>query len=149
MSQPKWKCIANLGDASTLDYGGLFVYIDETGEYPPEMENLYEPDESNRRQPYEVHRVVLERCTYINGVLSDNSYHPECAAWFADDIESVALSMGCDPDDIRDWLCCDDPLRLAEAYRCIYDYHGWLNGDEYPLHLSRKEAEERYAEVIR
>ena len=40
MSQTVWKFVTNLGDASPLDYGGLFVYIDETGVYPPEMERV-------------------------------------------------------------------------------------------------------------
>lgn len=144
-NQPKWRFVANLGDASPLDYGGLFVFRDATGVYPPEMERLERttPDDSTRDR-YEVRRVVLDRCTYVDGVLSDNQFHPEHPAWFADSIESVALSMGCDPDDIRDSLCSEDPCSRAEAYRCIGDYHGWDNLDEYPLDLSRTEVTRRY-----
>lgn len=43
--QPVWKLIANLGDAHPLDYGGYFVYVDETGTYEPEAELLDVPDE--------------------------------------------------------------------------------------------------------
>ena len=33
MSQPKWEYVANLGDTSPLEYGGLFLYRDTTGVY--------------------------------------------------------------------------------------------------------------------
>ena len=38
--QPKWKLIAQLGDVNPIDYGGYFIYEDETGVYPPEGEKL-------------------------------------------------------------------------------------------------------------
>lgn len=36
-NQPVWKFVANPGDANPIDHGGLFVLVDETGVYPPEM----------------------------------------------------------------------------------------------------------------
>ena len=36
-NQPSWKVIANLGDATPLEYGGAFLLVDETGVYCPEL----------------------------------------------------------------------------------------------------------------
>ena len=44
--QPKWKLLANLGDANPIDYCGYFVYRDETGVYRDEAEKLISPDEA-------------------------------------------------------------------------------------------------------
>jgi hypothetical protein len=81
MTQPKWKFVDNLGDAHPLEYGGIFLYVDETGEYPPELERLEPPCDDHRCEGaefawgtkasedeeheaacehYEVTRVVLE-----------------------------------------------------------------------------------------
>ena len=167
MSQPKWKCVANLGDANPLDYGGLFVYVDETGVYPPEMERLEIPemecleidDEDAERPTYTAWRVCLDQCTFIDGILSDNPYHPAHCAWFATTPEkmkerpqdgrglaAVADCMGREESEMIADLCSSDPIRLASAWREILDYHGWENGDSYPIHLNRSEARKRYPE---
>lgn len=143
MAQPKWKLLANLGDASPLDYGGLFVLVDETGVYPPELEKLEEPCEDDKGGSFTVYRVVLDKCTYQNGILSDNRFHPEHAAWFADSADRIASFVGMEHHDLVRLLCSSDPLELAEGYRCVFDYHGWDEGDSYPLKLSRKEARAR------
>ena len=143
MSQPDWQFVANLGDVNPLDHGGLFVYIDRKGVYPPEMERV-EPDEDGDK--LEIHRVCLDRCTYIGGILSDNSFHPDHPAWFAKDLAEVASTMDYDLDELRSDLCSGDALKLACAYRAILDYYGWDNGDAYPEHYTRAEAEERYKE---
>lgn len=161
MSQPKWKCIANLGDVNPVDYGGLFVYIDETGVYPPEMECL-EPNSDDDADGWEVRRVVLERCSFVDGILSDNKFHPELPAWFAEPesqrkerpqdttyLQNVCDCMDYDGDELIADLCSGDPLRMANAYRAILDYHGWDNGDSYPLDFSsREEVEARYADDL-
>jgi hypothetical protein len=82
-NQPRWKFVANLGDVNPLDYGGLFVYVDETGIYPPEMERVEPDSEDDENCTYTVHRVSLDRCTHINGILSNNKFHPDKSAWFA------------------------------------------------------------------
>lgn len=145
-NQPTWKLIANIGDATPLDHGGLFVFRDETGVYTAEMELLTvrNPEASDDAAlQYEASRCVLDRCTLTNGILSDNKYHPECAAWFADDLASVADNNGSDKAELERQLCSDDPMERAEAYRAIADYHGWVNFDELPLTLTRAEAEVR------
>lgn len=140
--QPTWKFVANLGDATPLVHGGLFVYVDETGVYPPEMERVELLCDDTA---WEVRRVVLEPCTYINGVLSDNSFHPDRAAWFADELESVASCMGYTASDLALQFCSPDPLERAQAWRAVLDYFGWDNGDSYPLELSADEVANRYA----
>jgi len=142
--QPVWKFLANLGDAHPLEYGGLFVYEDETGVYPPEMERLERVSDDDDSR-LEVRRVVLEPCTWKKGVLSDNPYHPGIKAWFADKLQNISASMDYPVKSLRDDLCSKEPLRRASAWRAILDYHGWENGDSYPLILSQREAKERYA----
>lgn len=138
-AQPQWRCVAQLGDANPLDYGGFWVFVDDTGVYPPEAE-YYSPDDNR------AWRIVLDQCTHINGVLSDNRFHPELQAWFADDLESVASCTGGDVATMRANLCSADAIRRALAYRDILSYHGWDNGDSCPLELTEQEAHKRYGD---
>jgi hypothetical protein len=46
-NQPSWKVIANLGDATPLEYGGAFLKVDETGVYCPELIVWDEPTVGN------------------------------------------------------------------------------------------------------
>jgi hypothetical protein len=163
MSQPKWKYVGNLGDKDPIEYGGLFVFVDETGVYAPEMERLEMDDDSEMdedKQRFTVHRVCLDRCTWIDGVLSENKFHPEHTAWWATPeserkerpqdstyLKNVADCCGTSSEDLIQMFCSDDPIERAQAYRDVLDYHGWENGDSYPLTgLTRTEAEKRYAD---
>lgn len=141
-NQPKWKLVANLGDVNPLDYGGYFVYVDETGVYDPEAELLVEPSDDK----YLVYRFPLERCHLIDAIdksVGDNKYHPRLTAWFSDSLASIAESA--DIPDIAKLLCSENPIDLAEAYHVIGNYHGFENLDSYPLTLTRAEAEARYS----
>lgn len=154
--QPEWKFVANLGDASPVDHGGLFIYEDATGVYDAEMERL-ERESDRDDSKFTIHRVCLDRCKEVQGE-RDKPYlvpyryeptwpHPlpDYEEWFADDLDRVAESMGTTERVLRDQLCSDDSKARAEAYRCILDYHGWENGDEYPLTLaSIDDVEDRY-----
>lgn len=159
-AQPVWKLIANLGDVNPLDYGGYFIYRDETGVYPEEGELLTLDDESDEDSSYTVYRFILDRCTFINGVLSDNPFHPDHPAWFAKPeseraarpqdttyLSGVANFIGQDVDELIADLCSEDAIRRAQAYRAIGEYHGFENLDSYPLTITRAEAEERYADL--
>lgn len=149
-NQPVWKYLAQLGDAHPLDHGGYWVHTDETGVYSPEGELLVSPDEEPAPDvaAYEVRRVCLDQCFYTNGVLSDNKFHKDHPAWFADSIEKIASFIGQPVETLRDWLCGDDICCRAEAYRAIGDYYGWDSLDSYPLRLTRAEVEVRYAQAI-
>lgn len=140
-NQPKWKCVAQLGDANPLDYGGYWVFVDTTGVYDAEGEWVEVDEETNRLT---IHRFSLDKCTYIDGVLSDNQYHPEHPAWFADDLESCASSCGTPVDELRTMLCSDDPIQRALAYRDIGGHWGFRNLDDCPLEMGRTEGRRRY-----
>ena len=170
MSQPEWKCVAQLGDASPTEFGGYWIFVDTTGVYPPEAEFLDVPTELDHRSedepcPYAnganavVRRFILEPCTYVDGVLSDNPSHPEMCAWFATTPEQMLdrPQDGCGLLDIADYcgmtvgaviamLCSDNPISRAHVWRLLGEYHGFDNLDEYPLHLTAKEVEERYSD---
>ena len=160
-NQPSWKLIANLGDASPVDYGGFFVYEDTTGVYPPEAELLISPDDDDAPEGWIVYRFILDQCTFENGILSDNKFHPELSAWFAKPeperkdrpqdttyLKNVADSIGSTEAELIKQLCSDNAIERAEAYRAIGEYHGFENLDSYPLTFhSRNKVEARYSEI--
>lgn len=174
--QPQWYFIANLGDASPVDYGGYFIYGDRTGVHEPEAEYLESPD-SDLGGEWRVYRFILERmavvmahdpsCGVERRILLSHRLaeahrnqtpdyygnpglpHPlhEYDEWFHDDLAKVALSSGLSTDDLYNGLCSDDPCVRARAYQTIYEYHGWDNADNYPLVLTiRGEVALRYHE---
>lgn len=155
--QPVWKLAAQLGDVHPIDYGGYFVFVDETGVYPPEAEYLDSPDDDNGE--WRAYRFRLEPCTFIDGILSDNRFHPESPAWFATP-ESERASRPQDTTylaDLADFagLPVETLAAMftgsgfgievqAEAWRLVGLYHGFENLDSYPLVMTREEAEARY-----
>jgi hypothetical protein len=146
-NQPNWKLVANLGDVNPIDYGGFFVFIDETGAYDPEAELLVSPDSDEGE--WQVYRFSLPKCTFINGILSDNKFHPGHPAWFAnpgaENLSGVAECCGDAVDSLITDLCSDNVSNRASAYRAIGQYHGFENLDSYPLTFkSRAEVEQRY-----
>lgn len=170
MTQPVWKTIANLGDADPVDHGGYFVMVDETGVYPPEVEVLVEPCEEwlqndgtetdcipKDEGQWTVYRFILEPCTFADGILSDNPYHPASAAWFAKPeskraerpqdttyLANLCRCCGISEKELISYFCSDDPIQRALAWRNVGMYHGWYELDQYPLTLSREEVCKRY-----
>ena len=141
MSQPNWKLIGNLGDVNPIDYGGYFIFEDTTGVHPPEAEYLTDPDENGTRTVY---CFILESCTYQNGILSDNKFHPDHPAWFAGDLNNVCSYMGVEELELIRLFCSDDSLERASAWRMVGRCHGFGNLDQYPLQLNEEETRERY-----
>jgi len=142
--QPEWKLIANLGDVHPVDHGGYFVYEDQTGVYPPEAELLISPDTDEGN--WIVYRFILEPCTFTNGILSDNKYHPDHKAWFADSLQSIASFVDRSVDGLITSLTHGDVVDRAMAWREIGEYHGFENLDSYPLTFTdRAEVEKRYS----
>lgn len=144
MSQPKWKRVGSFGDVNPLDYGGGYIYIDETGVYPPEME-MIEPGESED-DPISIYRLTLEPHTYVDGVLSDNPFHPAYPVWYAKDLPRVCASMDVDAEDLIAELAGSDPIAKADAYQTLIGYFGPNEFDSEPLTMTREEAEARYAD---
>jgi hypothetical protein len=140
--QPKWKCVAQLGDAHPLEYGGIWIFVDTTGVYEPECEVLECPDDENGT--YYVRRFTLEDCTYINGVLSDNKFHPDKPAWFADGLEKLGSFIGADPTQLIAWFLSPDPCERQIAWMAIYYYYGAAELDSYPLVLAQADIRRRY-----
>lgn len=144
MSQPDWECIAQLGDVNPVDHGGYWIMRDKTGVYPEEAE-LFRPCEGDDGR-VTAYRFMLKRCTCVKGILSDNQYHENVAAWWASDIEQIGMFVGDEDGDLVTFFCSEDPLERAEAYRALGDYHGFDNLDSDPLHMTRSEARRRYKE---
>ena len=149
--QPVWTFIDNLGDANPIDYGGYFIFKDETGVYPEEAELLVPLEENDT---YEIYRIVLDPLKMLKGYLVPAKYKkswphplPQYDEWFHKDLEAVAGFVGSNKEDLEAAFTSSDPLVRAEAYRAIGDYHGWDNLDSDPLtNLSRAEVEKRYPE---
>ncbi len=160
--QPRWVKVANLGDVNPIEYGGLFVYRDATGVYPPEAE-YFEPAEDGC--PASAYRAVLDRYKLVASdaddptsarVLVPIAYdatwpHPiaSYAPWFAGDIPAMAASYGVGAQSIIDGLCSDDPRVLAETYSIVGGHYGWRELDHYPITLTRAEARRRYRRWLR
>ena len=146
--QPRWRLVANLGDTTPLEYGGYFVYRDATGVYPPEAELLREPEDGNALDDpaarWTVYRFILEPCTFVDGVLSDNPFHPGHAVWFADSLVGLASFTGQTELELITAFCSDDARVRADAWRTVGDYHGYENLDSYPIELTRAEVKRRY-----
>lgn len=144
--QPKFKCVAQLGDMDPVTHGGAWLLTDTTGTYPDELE-MFMPyfDE-----PYgHVYRFACESCTYENGVLSDNEYHPEHPAWFAGDMDRIARFVGLDSaESLISDLCGSDAVDRARSYMAIVDYHGIENFDCDPMRVSLSDAKKRYAKKM-
>lgn len=160
MSQPQWKFIANLGDKHPIDHGGYFIYIDETGVYPPEAELLVEPE--NDDGEWVIYRFALEPCTYIDGVLSDNKHYPALPAWFAKTeeqrkerpqdttyLKNVADFCGVDEESLAGLFISESPTDRAVAWRYVGEYHGFENLDSYPLRLVRSLVVDRYRKEVK
>lgn len=155
-AQPVWKLVAQLGDVNPIDYGGLFVYVDTTGVYPPEAEKLMEPIEDNGVTKWEVYRFILENLKAVEHegrtLLIPARYDPSWPhpierydEWFNSDLESVSSYVGQVVNELRQSLVADDPAKRALAWQAIGDYHGWDNLDSYPLtYTSEAEIRERY-----
>lgn len=138
--QPDWVFLENLGDASPLEYGGQFVYEDRTGVYAPEME-VVEVDDDGR---VTIYRFILDRCTFVDGVLSDNKFHPDYPVWFCKSLPSLSAYCGIPVSEMVAAFCSDNILERARAYCDVGSYWGFDELDQYPLRMDPIEAQNRY-----
>src|SRR4030095_4233564 len=136
--QPRWIRIAQLGDVDPITYGGYFVYRDRTNAYAPEAEVLIEPADDEQKEGWTLYRFILDRCTYIDGVLSDNPHHPDHAVWFADYLTTIAVSAGRTRDEMIADFTDADPIRRAHAYQDIGHAFGWHDIYQYPRIYSKR-----------
>ena len=143
--QPEWELVGTIGDVNPVDYGGGFVFRDKTVVYEPEVEYI-EPNGDEPEDGVTVYRVSMEKHTFIDGILSDNPYHPGIFVWYADKLASVCKTCDCHLDELIAALCGDDPSSKAWAYETMAICWGWGEFDHYPLTLTAEEAEKRYGE---
>lgn len=90
-----------------------------------------------------VYRFSLEPCTWENGILSDNRFHPDKPAWFAHPrndrpqdtthFYDLANTSGYSEDDLVVWFTSLDPVERLKGWREVGMVHGWENLDHYPL----------------
>lgn len=139
MTQPQWKTIGTVGDCNPVEYSGGFVWIDETGVYDPEC-TWIEAGE-NEDSPVTVYRFVLESCTWTNGILSDNKFHPLHPVWFQKDLESLASNFGESVEWLVGKFCSDNPMERAFAWIEVAQHWGFDNLDSYPLTMTPEECE--------
>ena len=143
-NQPEWELVMQIGDINPTKYGGAWIFRDKTGVYDPELEILDVDDDGNGT----VSRLVMESCTFQNGILSDNKYHPNEPAWFADKLDRIGQFAGLDINGpgMVEKLTSLDILDRADAWMLLADYFGRMEFDQYPLTLTAREIEERYNE---
>lgn len=132
-NQPKWAKVGVVGDINPVDYGGGIVFEDKTGVYAPEVE-YYERDNGAYLGKIRVYRFSADKCTFTNGVLSDNRFHPDHPVWFAGKL----------PDDTTpEQFCSEDTMTRAMAWTEVGLYYGFENLDNYPIYLTYNEAIKR------
>ena len=146
-NQPEWEFVTNLGDVNPVEYGGYFIFRDKTGIYQPEGE-YYDPETR------EAFRFSLDQLQVFSGDLIPLSIWYERYSlphalnsyieWFSKDVKSLASFVGIDSLELKRMFTSDDILERARAYESIGMYWGFNNLDNYPLKLTRKEAEKRY-----
>lgn len=134
-NQPSYFCLANLGDASPLEYGGEFVLVDRRGTYDPQLW-VYEPNEREGK-PGTWTRFDLPQCFPCQGdaeSIGSSRFHPHLPEWFgqADRLASVADSAGIETRDLVKWLCASDPVERAMGYSTLARHFGGHEFDHYP-----------------
>jgi hypothetical protein len=162
MAQPSWEFVSNLGDATPIDHGGLFLYRDasEGSPYGFEMERLERSsdseDEEDEKATWIIHRVCLDRQKLVrhgptNVYLVPYNYQPDWPhaissypEWYVDKLDDVSHCIGSSRIELEQALCSEDGALRAWAYEAIASYSGWENFDSEPLTLTRDEVEERY-----
>src|SRR6266496_3443390 len=134
--QPQWKCIGHIGDVDPIAHGGAFIYIDETGVYPPKM-TWFEPGtdeqwhELEGKTPLDVYRVMLEE--------------DSTREWWYDKLGSIASFTGQTLEQVQADANSADPRVKAWVYDSLVRYFGAEEFDSYPLRMTEDEAYEQYA----
>jgi len=129
--QPEWETLY----ASDTEA----VYVDKTGVYRPEMLRISEPLENGKCLKW---RFAMDRCYYENGILSDNQFHTDMPAWFADELVSVASVVGMTEAELIECLTSEDVSKLARGYDALCAYYGEGEFDHYEKWVTEEEATE-------
>jgi hypothetical protein len=156
-NQPKWKLIAQMGDASPLEYGGHWVFQDTTGIYSCEAEKLIIQHESKGEFKYFAYRYCLDKCRMIQEYLVSANYNKTWQyhvsrydEWFHhnNNFEALASYIDKTSKELETLFCSDNPIDRAIAYEAIGDYFEFENLDSYPLIMTKSEMKKRYRKAI-
>lgn len=110
---------------------------DITGVYRPRLSYLEEMADGT----FQLSRIDVEAHTFINGILSDNKYHPELPAWYAETALKVFSEFEAGIETMVKLLCNDADIRAqAQAFSWIVEYYGTYEFDQYPVPMDAKEA---------
>lgn len=126
-------------DEDYLD--GVFVLVDTTGVYVPELE-AFVPQVGGR---VSVYRIVLEDLVYTNGELLQAG-HP---VWFNDQLTAVAEYLSWGKSELILDLCSDDPGVRGYVWHDLANYLGYHEFDQYPLDLSKAEVKKRVKPYVK
>jgi len=150
--QPIWAFLRNLSQEDPLEQGGYFIYVDETGAYPEEMERLVPMIDRG----FLVYRTPLDRLKMVDGYLVPLRYRPEWPhpverydEWFHEKMDEVAHSIGSTKEELETDFTSPDPIRRAWAYQAVGDHFGWENFDSYPLRLTKAEVKKRFGKELK
>ena len=147
--QPSYWCVANIGDRTPMAYGGAFVMVDMRGVYPTELIIFEASGEDRYGDPTSFRRLSIQcdRLTAIKNdgkfvALSDNKYHTDHSVWWGTekDLPNLASYHGESVNDLVQKFVTSDPVELALAYKCVYEYNG-LEVEEHDwVEMTEKEA---------
>lgn len=126
------KVICPVGDVNPLDYDGGFAYLHfETGKPEIEMYILDDPENDDpEKDEYTVYACLVE----------------DPGDWV--EWDSVARSMDTSAEDYINAFRGNDQVAMIRAIEDAAGYYGWFEFDQYPLHLTRAEAEERISRLF-
>lgn len=142
--QPDWEVLSSYwGDDEAQR-----IRVDKTGVYSPELDyyedwRAFSEEFDKAKEPFEKYTIVLDRCYYENGVLSDNSFHLDFPAWFAKDVNRIAREMGFPPEYVVDMFCGENIHWRATAYMEVARHHGFHEFDSYSVKMSEAEVREQ------
>lgn len=157
-----------LGDVNFLEYGGGVLMEPAEGQDTPGLEVIIAPEVATdgeywHNSPYyDVRRWLVyqvdmrDRFKFMehSQIVVDRE-HPDGAdqvstliPWWgrADEMQSVADSIGSTVARLAVDLCSDDVAQIARGYESVAGHYGWGNFDAYSLYLDVYEAYKRYGE---
>mgnify|MGYP001586861803 FL=1 len=128
------KAIGIIGDVTPIEYGGGYVFKGDDGIWIEYTNGLgdFDGDES----ALESYRVEVYRVKVADDVFFDLDW----MNW-----DNLAFSMGRKVKELESESLSDNPVTRAMLYWDVASHYGWHELDHYPLILTVKELEDRWA----
>jgi len=134
--QPQWKYLDTVGDRDPIAYGGGFMYVDELGNYCPELV-WFEPAsddewrEKGNKTPVEVYRILIE-----------NDSERE---WWYSYLAAVAAYVGQPVEELRQMAANSVIMEKALLYVFLISYFGPYQFDQEAVTITEQQAYHKYA----